>query len=278
MPFSFIFIPTAAQSYSGTITLTINGTPATISVNGTGLTTGAVATLTPSVLYFENQTQGTMSAPQTVKIANSGTTPLNIEGITTVAPFSTSSFQGASPAEPGPIGIRTHLLFWRLSGKRSWLARGHIRCFARQECRASRLDGERSQSGHRHLPFASTGNCEGFAYQVPLAVLAGGTGNVTWSLASGSTLPSGLSLSSAGIISGTIASTVPLATYNFTVQASDSGSPPQTASSTLSLTVLAPTGASCNNITWDVAGTTTPIVDMPDLGAGLCWERRRPLL
>lgn len=266
MPFSFIFIPTAAQSYSGTITLTINGTPATISVNGTGLTTGAVATLTPSVLYFENQTQGTMSAPQTVKIANSGTTPLNIEGITTVAPFSTSSFKVPHRLNPGQSVYAPISYF---GGYPASAVGSLVVTYDVLPAKNVALHGSTANAANLAIityPSLQLGTA-GFAYQVPL-VSAGGTGNVTWSLASGSTLPSGLSLSSAGIISGTIASTVPLATYNFTVQASDSGSPPQTASSTLSLTVLAPTGASCNNITWDVAGTTTPIVDMPDLGAG----------
>src|ERR1022692_4162944 len=36
----------------------------------------------------------------------------------------------------------------------------------------------------------------------------------------------------------------------------------------LSLQVLGQTGASCNNISWNVTGTMTPIVDLPDLGTG----------
>jgi WD40 repeat protein len=64
---------------------------------------------------------------------------------------------------------------------------------------------------------------------------AGGTGNLTWSLTSGS-LPPGLVLSSAGAISGT--PTI-AGTFNFTVGVSDSGTPVQTDSKGLSIRVSA---------------------------------------
>lgn len=62
---------------------------------------------------------------------------------------------------------------------------------------------------------------------------AGGTGTVTWSVSQG-TLPAGLNLSSAGVISGT-----PTASgiSNFTVSATDSSTPPQTKTQALSLTI-----------------------------------------
>ncbi len=66
---------------------------------------------------------------------------------------------------------------------------------------------------------------------------SGGTPGYTWSLASGS-LPSGLSLSSAGVISG---KPTAAGTANFTVQVADNGSPVQTQSSQESISV---TGAS----------------------------------
>jgi hypothetical protein len=50
---------------------------------------------------------------------------------------------------------------------------------------------------------------------------AGGTGPYTWSLASG-TLPTGLSLSAAGVLSGT--PTVP-GTYSFQIEVTDSSAP-----------------------------------------------------
>lgn len=72
------------------------------------------------------------------------------------------------------------------------------------------------------------------AYNQTLAA-SGGTGTRTWSLASGSgPLPTGLTLSSAGVISGN--PTTP-GTYNFTVQVVDSGVPQQTATRALSIRI-----------------------------------------
>ena len=74
----------------------------------------------------------------------------------------------------------------------------------------------------------------GVAYSTQLAA-SGGIGTITWSLASGSgPLPGGLSLSSAGVISGTPTA---IGTFNFTVQVADSGTPQQTATKPFSITV-----------------------------------------
>jgi hypothetical protein len=62
----------------------------------------------------------------------------------------------------------------------------------------------------------------------------GGSGTLTWTLASG-TLPAGLTLSSTGVISGT-PTTAQQST--FTVQVSDTGNPQQTATATYTLTVV----------------------------------------
>jgi len=78
------------------------------------------------------------------------------------------------------------------------------------------------------LPGATLGS----AYSAALAA-TGGTPPYTWSVTAGS-LPPGLSLSSAGTISGTPAVA---GTYPVTVQAADSASPRQTATARLSVTV-----------------------------------------
>jgi hypothetical protein len=67
----------------------------------------------------------------------------------------------------------------------------------------------------------------------------GGTGTYTWSLASGSLLPPGLTLSANGVISGT-PTTVNIIGTAFSVQVRDSGSPVQTAGAKLSIRVAAP--------------------------------------
>ena len=65
---------------------------------------------------------------------------------------------------------------------------------------------------------------------------SGGTGQVTWSLTSG-TLPPGWSLSSTGALTGAATTD---GTYSFTVVATDSGSPPQIASKNLTVLITDP--------------------------------------
>lgn len=73
----------------------------------------------------------------------------------------------------------------------------------------------------------------GTAYSDTLAA-TGGTTPYSWSLASGSSLPTGLSLNSSGVISGTPTTS---GTTSFTVQVTDTSSPVQTATANLSLTI-----------------------------------------
>ena len=63
---------------------------------------------------------------------------------------------------------------------------------------------------------------------------SGGTGNDTWTVATGSTLPAGLSLSSAGLLSGT-----PTAggTFTFGITATDSAIPPAVVTTTFTLVI-----------------------------------------
>ena len=82
---------------------------------------------------------------------------------------------------------------------------------------------------------------QSIAYNQSL-VAVGGTAPYSWSLLSG-TLPSGLTLSASGQISGTPTSP---GTSNFTVQVTDSSVPSQTATQSLSITVVGQTGSQNN--------------------------------
>jgi hypothetical protein len=67
---------------------------------------------------------------------------------------------------------------------------------------------------------------------------SGGAAPVTWSLVNGSTLPAGLTLNSDGSVSGT--PTVAGVSPNFTVQVTDSETPPVSKEATLSITTVDP--------------------------------------
>jgi hypothetical protein len=70
-------------------------------------------------------------------------------------------------------------------------------------------------------------------YSVTLAS-SGGTGAVTWAVTGGSTLPGGLTLTSAGVLAGTPTTAN---TYHFSITATDSGAPPQTATVAFTLII-----------------------------------------
>jgi hypothetical protein len=80
-----------------------------------------------------------------------------------------------------------------------------------------------------------SGGSVGTSYSATLQA-SGGTTPYTWSIASGQ-LPTGLSLSAGGQISGTPSAS---GTYNFTAKVTDSSNPIQSATSALSITISAP--------------------------------------
>jgi hypothetical protein len=100
----------------------------------------------------------------------------------------------------------------------------------------------------------------GAAYAGATVVVAGGTGTKTFSISSGS-LPAGLTMSAAGVISGT--ATGPDGTSNFTVQAVDQSSSPASLTGAFSLAVnsssLAWTSPAAGTLTYTVGTAIAPI-------------------
>ncbi|MGZ8259156.1 MAG: choice-of-anchor D domain-containing protein [Caldimonas sp.] len=76
------FAPTVAGAASGTLVFTHNANPssATVALSGTASVPAPSASVTPPALAF-SQVTGTVSAPQTVRIANTGSAPLVIGGV-----------------------------------------------------------------------------------------------------------------------------------------------------------------------------------------------------
>jgi hypothetical protein len=265
--YSIFFQPSAAQSYNCNFVLTLgDGTFLDVPLSGTGLTSTAAASVSTTALNFPNQSIGTTSAAQTVTITNTGTGSLTLTAIN----LSPASFTTNAVTLPSTINAGNKLtlsVFYTPSQVTS--ATGALDLQYTQipdngvtltgnSVAATTLDISTSPT----LPQATQSS----AYEATLAT-SGGVGPYTWALANGSTLPSGLTLSSAGVISGTLASTVKAGGYQFTVQATDSSNG-ATASSTLTLGVLAYLGDNCNDLSFDVPNTTTPIVALNDLGSG----------
>ncbi len=77
------FTPAQTGSRTATLTITDNaGGPHTVTINGTGTSTGPAVGLTPSTINFGNQSLNTISAATPVAITNTGVSNLTIQAIT----------------------------------------------------------------------------------------------------------------------------------------------------------------------------------------------------
>jgi hypothetical protein len=264
--FSLSFTPAKAKGYNGTMTFNFSsGAPQTLALNGSGTSTTSVAGFSGTKFSFGTVPVGTTSAPQTLTINNTGSTPFKVKSVTVTQPFAQTGFVSQVTVNPGqslPLQL-TYLPVNQIVNNGEILVTYDI--LAPAGISLSGTGGPPTGLGINTFPTLPTG-IQNAAYQATLSAV-GGVGPLNWSLAYGTTLPSGLSLSSAGVITGTLGG-VPLGNYNFNVQATDSETPPVTVVADFALPVAAPTGSSCNNIYWDVAGTTNPLVSISDLGTG----------
>lgn len=265
--YSIYFQPTASGADNCNFVLTLNdGTSLNVPLSGTGQTTSAVASVSTSAMTFANQAVGSTSSGQTVTITNKGSSTLTLNTIT----LSPSSFTSSAVTLPYTIAAGASLpvtVYYTPSHVVSETGAIDLTYNEVIDDGATLTgNGVAAQSlAISNNPTLPQGTQNG-AYQATLAT-SGGTGPYTWSLVSGSSLPSGLTLSSAGLISGTVKSTVTTGNHSFTVQVTDSGAG-KTAQSTLTLGVFSNTGDSCNNISFNVPNTSTLMTALTDLGTG----------
>jgi len=265
--YSVFFQPTAAQAYNCNFIINLkDGTSLNVPISGTGLTTAAVASVSPTKLSFPNQSVGTTSAPQTVTITNTGTTSLTLNSITT----SPTTFTTNNITLPATINAGASLpvqVFYAPTQAISEIGALDFTYNSLPD-NGSSLTGNGAApstlviSTSPTLPQAT----QSAAYQATL-LAAGGTGPYTWSLGSGSSMPTGLTLSSGGVISGTLGASVAKGNYSFIVQVTDTATS-TTASSSMLLTVVANLGANCGDLSFNVPNTSTPLVPLTDLGTG----------
>jgi hypothetical protein len=260
------FSPTTAKSYTGTMTFNFSGLPSQkISLKGVGTSTTGIATLSATSLNFGSQALGSPAAPQTLTITNTGTTSFNVTGVVITAPFAQTGFSGNSTTLKAGQSLALQIYYY------PWLQGPSVGSIlitynALNNSGVSLKGNATAATTFALDTFPTLPSATQSAQYLATLTSAGGIGNVTWSVASGSSLPAGLVLSSAGGISGTLASSVAVGNYNFTVQATDSETPPVTATVTLTLPVGAPTGSACNNV--EIKDNGNPLVPLIDLGTG----------
>lgn len=260
------FVPSAVQAYSGNFTVNVQGSsPVVVGLTGSGASTKAAATVTPNVLTFAPQAQGT-TASQTVTVNNTGKSAFHLKSLALEPPFGTSGFTSSVAINPGKsFSFQVTFTPTATTSYSNTLALAYDIIPGQSVSLAG--------TGTSATAFAITSfpvlpaATQSSPYLADL-VAAGGTGPLTWSLAPGSKLPGGVSLSTAGTISGTLSSNVGVGNYKFTAQVQDSSAPPKTATAAFQLTVGAPPGANCNNIESYAPGTSNPLVPLTDLGTG----------
>ena len=266
MYFTIEFAPDSAQSFSGQLTINIQGvSPQVVPLSGQGLTTGAIATLSASSMDFGSVAVGTSSASQSLKVTNTGTTSVKLLTVNADPPFTVSGFSSAVTLKAGA----STTLKIAMAGAFVGSFPGEVTLsFDVLPTKAVSLSGTVVASSafvvstFPTLPSASTG-----APYLANLMATGGTAPFTWTLAQGSSLPPGLALASVGSITGTIASSQAVGTYPFSVQVSDSSSPVKTATAAPVLPIAtAPPLPDCNNYVYP--SLSAPLVPINDLGSG----------
>ena len=264
--FQIQFKPDGAKSFAGHLTFTLSGLPSqNVNLSGYGTNTAAIPTLSTTSMTFSNQPLGTTSAPQTLTITNTGTTAVKLTNVVVTAPFiqtgwtdSVSIAAGKSlslsityvptaiTSQPGTISLSYNIA--PPNGVSLWGSGAAATKF-----------------GIASFPTLPAGT-QNHVYQATLNA-AGGTAPYYWQLASGARLPSGLTLSTTGIISGTLGP-VPVGNYLFSVQSRDSNK------TTVSIALVLPVGGysgskNCDTISMDASDGSGPLVPITDLGTKL---------
>jgi hypothetical protein len=264
--FGVRFAPPSAGTFNGTFTINISGqNPVVVNMSGTGFVTQAAASLTTSSLTFGNQPVGTSSPSQPLTITNTGTAAFTVDSVYADPPFTITGFSGkATLISPGAsLPLQVTFSPWQAVAYNGTL----VMTSDQLPPKGVTLTGTGTAAtalAISNYPVLDSAT-QGFAYYAQLNGTAG-TAPYTYQLASGSNLPSGLTLSAQGLISGTLASSVAVGNYSFTVNITDSAS--NTASALLTVPVGAPNKANCANYVWNVAGTNTPLTPLNDLGTG----------
>ena len=212
--------PITADSFIFTLLATDSGTPVRTAQRTFNLTISAA----PSITTQSPLPAGTVGVAYSQTLAASGGTPGYAWSVVTgtLPPGLSLSGTGALNGTPSTAGSFSFTIRVTDSSASALTAQ---KAFNLTIGSASAPLSINTASA---LPAATVGA----AYSPELSV-SGGTPGYTWSVAVGS-LPAGLSLSPAGVVSGTPTTA---GSFSFTLQVSDSGTPAQTVQKAFSLTI-----------------------------------------
>jgi hypothetical protein len=265
--FAFVFLATQAGSYSAIITFGFQGLPpVTVQASATAFTTTAVATVSPTSLDFGTVNFGSTSV-QSVTVSNSaapGSDTLTVVSpVAYYQPFAVSGPAAPINLAPGQSATFQVTFSPLLVGSTTGAV---AMCYTALPCTGVDLTGtgalpaQLALTNYPILPYAT----QGYPYQANLTA-TGGTPPYSFKVLSGK-MPAGITLAASGAIAGTIGSKDALGNYAFSAQVRDSSIPRLTATENITIAVDAKTGSNCDITSVDVPNTTTPLVDLMDLG------------
>ena len=234
------------------LAFTISCRETLIPVTGRGV---SVQSVTPTSLDFNDVAVGSAFTKSVTVTPDAGFEVGNPQVLPTSAPFTTDAGTCASVPRQNPCQPNISFAPVALG-----VATATVRVY---ECEPP-VSGEIQQCAFADITVTGNGVAPlvittatlptaavNVAYPATPLQATGGTGTQTWAVTSGS-LPAGLTLSAAGVISGTPTA---LGTSNLTVKAIDTGSPPQVATKALSISI----GASSADLAVSAAGTPNPV-------------------
>lgn len=262
--FTVTFNPTSAKSFSGTVSFAITGLPnQQTTLGGLGTSTTALASLNATSLTFPSQPLGSSSTSQAVTITNTGTTAFKLSSVTLTYPFTQTGFSGVATSIAKGKSLTMQVSFFPtatgVTKGTMYLVYDSLPPVGVSLSGTATLPTSLAVTAYPGLPNAT----QNAAYSATLTA-QGGTPPYSWTLASGSSLPTGLSLSSSGAITGSLDPSVTAGNYTFTATATDSAS--GTANTAFTLPVSPVTGSKCNNISINAGDGSGPLIPINDLG------------
>lgn len=265
--FAFVFLARQPGSYSATITFEFQGVPpVTVQASATAFTTTAAATVSPTSLDFGTVNFGS-TVTQPITVTNSA--PPGSDTLTVVSPVAYyQPFAVTGPAAPLNLAPGQSATFQvTFSPLLVGSATGAVAmCYTALPCTGIDLTGtgalptQLSLTNYPTLPYATAG----YPYQANLTAV-GGTPPYSFRVLSGR-IPAGITVAASGAITGTLGSKDASGNYTFTAQVKDSSIPRKTATENITIAVDPSPGSNCTITSVDVPNTSTPIVDLMDLG------------
>jgi hypothetical protein len=264
--FGIVFVPSAATHYAGTFVLNFSdGTNMSIPLQGNGTATTAKVSVSPNIVNFAGTAVGA-TVSQNIVVTNTGTSPVTLNTIDVQPPFSQMGL--VNPVTLMPNKAFSFALTFRPSSAASYSNTVGLEYDVIPETSIAVTGTGTPPAKLAVSTFPTLPVGTQHAQYIAMLNAVGGTAPYSYTLAGGSSLPSGLTLSTTGTIGGTFDQGVQSGQYRFTINVADSGHPQQHAILPATLLVLPLTGALCNHITADVVNTSTAIVPINDLGSG----------